>query len=207
MLASINWILVWIGVFSVFGVAVFLERWIVLKRAETDTKHLLVALRSALEDGNIAAAIQISEKERGAVAATVRAGLVKHYRENKEIEQAMQLAGLVEIARLEKRARVLSVIAHIAPLVGLLGTVLGFIQAFSEMRLSGLVDISATKIGEALEYALATTAAGLVVAIPASVAYNFLVGKIETVVLEMQTTAFEVLDLLADFKDSPYARK
>jgi biopolymer transport protein ExbB len=90
----------------------------------------------------------------------------------------------------------LSVIAYIAPLIGLLGTVLGFIQAFGEMRTSGLVDISATRLGEAMEYALVTTAAGLVVAIPSVIAYNYIVSRIEGFILEMQTTSAEIVDIL-----------
>jgi biopolymer transport protein ExbB len=106
------------------------------------------------------------------------------------------MAGLIEIAALERNAKVLSVIAHIAPLIGLLGTVVGFIQAFSQMKMSGLVDISANQIGEAMEYALVTTAAGLVVAIPSVIAYNYLVSRVEHFVLEMQTTSSEIVDLL-----------
>src|SRR5690606_20155710 len=113
-----------------------------------------------------------------------------------EIESGMEIAGLGEIARLEKNAKILSIIAHITPLIGLLGTVLGFIQAFSEMRVSGLMDISTTRVGEAMEYALVTTAAGLVVAIPAVVAYNYLVSRVKGIVLEIQTTSSEVVDLL-----------
>ena len=90
----------------------------------------------------------------------------------------------------------LSLIAHITQLIGLLGTVLGFIAAFSEMRQTGLMDISTTRIGEAMEYALMTTAAGLVVAIPTVVGYNYLASRIESLVLEMQTTSSEIVDLL-----------
>ena len=108
----------------------------------------------------------------------------------------MEVAGLIEIAALERNAKILSVIAHIAPLIGLLGTVLGFIQAFSEMRMSGLVDISANRIGEAMEYALVTTAAGLVVAIPSVIAYNYIVSRVEGFVLEKCNYLVSIVDLL-----------
>lgn len=103
---------------------------------------------------------------------------------------------MVEIAKMEKNARILSIIAHISPLIGLLGTVLGFIRAFAEMKMSGMIEISASQIGEAMEYALVTTAAGLVVAIPAVLAYNYLVTRIESMTVEIQATAAEVVDLL-----------
>lgn len=140
--------------------------------------------------------MRICEEEGGAVANIVRSGLLKHNRSKEEIVSSMEIAGLAEVARLEKHARLLSMIAHIAPLIGLLGTVLGFIQAFSEMRLSGLMDISTSRVGEAMEYALITTAAGLVVAIPSTVAYNYLVSRIQNIVLEMQTVSNEIVDLL-----------
>ena len=100
------------------------------------------------------------------------------------------------VAKMEKNARILSIIAHISPLIGLLGTVLGFIRAFGEMRMSSLVEISSTQIGEAMEYALVTTAAGLVVAIPAVLAYNYIVSRVEGITVEIQATAAEVVDLL-----------
>lgn len=181
---------------SIAGFAVFIERLMQLKRSEIDTDSFIIAMRKTIKDGNIVEAIQTCETTGGAIANIIKAGLVRHSRSKEQIEHAMEIAGLIEIARLEKNAKILSIIAHIAPLIGLLGTVLGFIQAFSEMRLSGLVDISATRIGEAMEFALVTTAAGLVVAIPSVIAYNYIVSRVEGFVLEMQTTSAEIVDLL-----------
>ena len=193
-----NWniILLIITGCSIFGFAIFIERIFQLRKSEVDTNHLIIRLRKAIEDGNIVEAIQICESTGGTVANILKAGLHKHHRGKEQIEHAMEIAGLVEIAQLEKNAKVLSILGYITPLIGLLGTVLGFIQAFSEMRMSGLVDISATRLGEAMEYALITTAAGLVVAIPAILAYNYIVSRIEGFILEIQTTSSEIVDLL-----------
>lgn len=181
---------------SIVSVAIFIERFLHLRRSEIDTNKLIIEMRKAIKDGNIIEAIQICDNTGGTIANIVKAGLMKHNRGKEQIESAMEMSGLVEIAQLEKNAKILSIIAYIAPLIGLLGTVLGFIQAFSEMRTSGLVDISATRIGEAMEYALVTTAAGLVVAIPSVIAYNYLVSRVEGFVLEIQTTASEIVDML-----------
>lgn len=193
-----NWniILLVIGMCSILSFTIFIERFLYLRKAEMDTNAFLIAIRESIKDGNIIEAIQICENTKGTVSNIVKAGLIKHNRSKEQIESAMELSGLVEIAHLEKNAKILSIIAHIAPLIGLLGTVLGFIQAFAEMRMSGLVDISATRLGEAMEYALVTTAAGLVVAIPSVIAYNYIVSRIEGFLLEIQTTASEVVDLL-----------
>jgi biopolymer transport protein ExbB len=193
-----NWniLLIVIALCSIIAVTVFIERLMHLRRAECDTNQLIISLRKAIQDGDLVKSIQICDETQGAVSNILKAGLSKHNRSKEEIETAMEIAGMSEIAHLEKNAKVLSIIANIAPLIGLLGTVLGFIQAFSEMRLSGLVDISATRLGEAMEYALVTTAAGLVVAIPSILAYNYLVSRVEGFVLEMKTTSAEIVDVL-----------
>lgn len=195
-----NWniILIVIAGCSLLAVTIFLERILHLKRSEIDTNKFIIGIRQAIKEGNIIDAIRICETTGGTIANIIKAGLVKHNRSKEQIESAMEISGLIEIAQLEKNAKILSIIAYIAPLIGLLGTVLGFIQAFGEMRLSGLVDMSATRIGEAMEYALVTTAAGLVVAIPSVIAYNYVVSRIEGFVLEIQTTSSEIVDLLVN---------
>lgn len=200
--SSWNIILIVIGVCSLLGFTIFIERFLQLRRAEVDTNKLIISLRGVIKDGNMIEAVRICEATGGTVGNIVKAGIMKHNRGKEQIENAMEVTGLIEIARLEKNAKILSIIAHIAPLIGLLGTVLGFIQAFSEMRMSGLVDISATRIGEAMEYALVTTAAGLVVAIPSVIAYNYIVSRVESFVLEIQTASSEIVDLLVNQEES-----
>jgi biopolymer transport protein ExbB len=199
--SSWNIILIVIGICSVVSFAIFIERLIYLKKSEIDTNHFIINLRNVINEGNIIEALQICENIGGSIANIVKSGLTKHNRSKEEIENAMEISGLIEIAQLEKNAKVLSIIAHVAPLIGLLGTVLGFIQAFAEMRMSGLVDISATRLGEAMEYALVTTAAGLVVAIPSILAYNYVVSRVEGFVLEIQTASSEIVDLLVYQKE------
>ena len=138
---------------SIVSFTIFIERLMQLHRSEINTNQFIIAMRKTIKEGNIVEAIHICEETGGTIAAIIKAGILKHNRGKEQIESAMEIAGLIEIARLEKNAKILSIIAHIAPLIGLLGTVFGFIQAFAEMRLSGLVDISATRIGEAMEYA------------------------------------------------------
>ncbi len=187
---------------SIVSFTIFIERLMQLQRSEINTNQFIIAMRKTIKEGNLVEAIQVCEQTGGTIAAIIKAGLLKHNRGKEQIESSMEIAGLIEVARLEKNAKILSIIAHIAPLIGLLGTVLGFIQAFAEMRLSGLVDISATRIGEAMEYALVTTAAGLVVAIPSVLAYNYIVSRVEGFVLEIQTASAEIVDLLLDREEA-----
>ena len=193
-----NLVLIIISGCSLLGVAIFVERLIHLRKAEIDTNRFLLALRRTIKEGDIVDAIELCERTGGSIAHIVRAGISRHNKEREQIENAMEVTGMIEIAQLEKNAKILSIIAHVAPLIGLLGTVLGFIHAFSDMRMSGLVDISATRIGEAMEYALISTAAGIAVAIPSVIAYNYIVSRVESFVLEIQTTSSEIVDLLLD---------
>lgn len=200
-----NWniILIVIIFCSLISFTIFIERFLHLRKSEIDTNKFIIEVRKNIKDSNIVDAIHLCENTGGTIANIVKTGLMKHNRSKEQIESAMEMSGLIEIAQLEKNAKILSIIAYIAPLIGLLGTVLGFIQAFSEMRMSGLVDISSTRIGEAMEYALVTTAAGLVVAIPSVIAYNYIVSRIEGFVLEIQTTSSEIVDLLVH-RDEEY---
>lgn len=195
-----NWniVLLIIGACSLLSFTIFIERLMNLRRSEIDTNRFIIDMRKTIKDGNIVEAVGICESLGGTISNIVKAGLIKHSRGKEQIENSMEIAGLIEMARLEKNAKLLSIIGYITPLIGLLGTVLGFIQAFAEMRMSGLVDISASRIGEAMEYALVTTAAGLVVAIPSIIAYNYIVSRIEGFVLEIQTTSAEIIDLLTE---------
>jgi len=195
-ISQLNVVLVVIILCSIVAAAVFFERLIYLKKIDIDAAGLLVQLRTSINEGNIVEAMKICDENPSCVANIIKAGLCKHERPIEHVENAMELRGLIEIAKMEKNARILSIIAHVAPLIGLLGTVLGFIKAFGEMRMSSLIEISATQIGEAMEYALVTTAAGLVVAIPAVIGYNYLVSRVEAMIVEIQATSSEVVDFL-----------
>ena len=186
---------------SILAFTIFIERFLHLRSAEINTDQFVLDIRKAIQNDNITEALTVCENTPGPLPKIVSSGLMKQDRDQQHIEQSMETAGLVEIAKLEKNAKTLSIIAHITPLIGLLGTVLGFIRAFSEMRQAGLMDISATRIGEAMEFALTTTAAGLVVAIPTIVAYNYITSRIQRFVLEMQTISPEIVDLIVTRKD------
>ncbi len=198
LLSQGNLILWIIAACSVIAIAIFIERLIALRRSRVDVARLLAALRKAILGGQIEEGMRICSSTGGPVASILHAGLAKYPAPREKIQQAMELTGIVEIARLEKNAKALSIIATLTPLIGLLGTVVGFIQAFGAMRQGGVMDITTAQIGGAMEFALETTAAGLVVAIPAVIAYNYIVSRIEAFLLEIQTSSAEIADLLVD---------
>jgi len=107
-------------------------------------------------------------------------------------------AGLHEVPRLEKNLGVLATIAHIAPLIGLLGTVTGMVRAFQviEQKAVAMTPVNPGDLAGGIWEALITTVAGLAVAIPTYVAYNFLVTKVDGFVLEMEKSATDLVNIL-----------
>ena len=185
---------------SVISVAIFIERLYHLHRAEINTREFLAGIRNILKKRNITEAVAICEETPGPVAHIIKAGVLKHDQPKEEIKEAVEDAGLHEVPRLEKNLVVLATIAHITPLLGLLGTVLGMIGAFQEIQAAGGM-VNAKDLATGIWEALITTAAGLTVAIPVYVAYNYLVSRVNGLVLEMEKSATEVVDLLATKKE------
>jgi biopolymer transport protein ExbB len=181
---------------SILFVAILIERLYHFHRAEIDTNQFVSGIRNVLKKRKIAEAISICDDTPGPVAHIVKAGILKHDRPKEEIKETIGDVALHEVPRLEKNLNVLATVAHIAPLLGLLGTVLGMIGAFQQIqRESGRVN--AGDLAGGIWEALVTTAAGLCVAIPAYVAYNYLVSRVNSLVLDMERSATEVVDLLS----------
>jgi biopolymer transport protein ExbB len=182
---------------SILFIAILIERLYHLHRAKIDTEAFISGIRDILKKRETADAISICEETPGPVAHIVKAGILKHDHPKEEIKETIEDAGQHEIPRLEKNLNVLATIAHISPLLGLLGTVLGMIGAFQRIQAeSGRVN--AGDLAGGIWEALVTTAAGLCVAIPTYVAYNYLVSRVNTLVLDMERSATEVVDLLAN---------
>ena len=186
---------------SILFVAILIERLFHLHRAQINTNEFVAGIRNILKKGNIAEAVSICEDTPGPVAHVIKAGIMKHDRPKTEIREAIDDAALHEVPRLEKNLVVLATIAHISPLLGLFGTVLGMIQVFDKIKeLAGHTDPG--QLAGGIGQALLTTAAGLAVAIPVFVAYNYLVSRVGALVWDMERTATEVVDLLTETEQS-----
>ena len=180
---------------SVLFVAIFIERLYHYHRAQIDTNEFISGIRNIMKKGNVAEAISICEETPGPVAHIIKTALLKHDRPRGEIAKTIEDAAMLEVPRLEKNLVVLATIAHISPLLGLFGTVIGMIQVFMKIQeMRGIINTEALAGG--IWVALITTAAGLAVAIPAFVAYNYLVSRVNGLVLDMEKSATEVVDLL-----------
>jgi biopolymer transport protein ExbB len=183
---------------SVLAVTVAIWRWMALRQATRNLVPFMTSLRERVNAGDINAAIELCDRSGGPVAAIVRAGLQRLGRPKDEIELSLQDASAHELAELEKGLPILATIAMVAPLLGFLGTVTGMINSFEALASVGLNNPAAVASG--ISEALITTAAGLMIAIPVQMAYNYFVARVNTTVRNMEAAANLLLDSLSDIR-------
>jgi biopolymer transport protein ExbB len=153
-------------------------------------------LRGKLVDKDVPGAIAVCEHHRGPVAAIVKAGLLRYGRPKDELELALQDASAHELANLERGLPILATVAMISPLLGFLGTVTGMINSFEALASVGLNNPAA--VAKGISEALITTAAGLSIAIPVQMAYNYFITNVNTVVRTMESAAHVVIESLGE---------
>jgi biopolymer transport protein ExbB len=187
--------------FSIVAVAVIIERALVLRKAKINVNEFLAKLRKALiVNKSIRDAIKICEQYRGPLASIMKAGLLKYGQPKEDIEKTIETAALHEMGRLEKRLLILSSVANVAPLLGFFGTVSGMIQSFEALAEQGLSNPGAVAAG--ISEALITTAAGLAVAIPVQLAYNFFMSAINKSVRDIETSTNMLLETFGEMERS-----
>jgi biopolymer transport protein ExbB len=148
-------------------------------------------------------AIKICEQYRGPVASIMKAGLVKYGQPKEEIEKTIENAALYEMSRLERGLTVLATVANVAPLLGFLGTVTGMIKSFDALAEAGLSNPGLVAVG--IKEALYTTAAGLFIAIPTQIAYNYFMSRINRFVRDIETAANMLLEAFTEMERSGVA--
>lgn len=184
---------------SIFAFAILLERIYHLHKAKIDTVDFMNKIGSTLKRNRVMEAIDMCNNTPGPIAQIMKAGILKHDRPRGEIREAIEDAGVHEVPRLEKNLSALATIAHISPLLGLLGTVTGMVKCFQviQEKSTSLNPINPGDLAGGIWEALVTTVAGLIVAIPTYVAYNYLVSRVDNFVLEMEKAATELMNILA----------
>ncbi len=182
-------------ILSVLAIYVIAERWRTLENSQMDVNSMLNNIESLLKSGSQHRAIQYCEEFDKPLARILKSGIRRLGRPIRDIEQAIHNAGKKEIYQLEKRMNWLATIASVAPLIGFTGTVTGMIRAFMDIQsLQGNVNPSVLAGG--IWEALITTAAGLIVGIIALGFYNYLVGKVDRMVFELENASADFVDLL-----------
>ena len=171
--------------------AIFMERLYYLHRAQIKWRDFLLGIVNILKRQNIAEAVSICEETPGPVAQLIRSAILHHDEGPAGIRRAIEEAGLAEMPRLESRLPLLATLAHIAPMLGLLGTVLGLMQMMLTLQQKAPL-VQAGDLSAGLWQALLTTAAGLAVSIPAYAGYNLLLARVDSVGLDMERAAMEL---------------
>ncbi len=182
---------------SAVAIVVFIQRVLHYHRAQINSMEFLNGVRNVLKRENVVEALSICDATPGPVARLVKVAILNREKGREGVREALEEAGLVEVPPLEDKLNLLATIAQITPLMGLLGTVLGFIKIFTTLQksqtLATLQDVS----GGVWE-ALICTAAGLAVAIPCYAAYNYLVSRVNAIVLDMEKAATEIVNIVAE---------
>ncbi|MDY0083955.1 MAG: MotA/TolQ/ExbB proton channel family protein [Ignavibacteriaceae bacterium] len=182
---------------SIIGLAVSIDRFMMLRKAKINVPAFMVRIRGFIKKKDISGAISYCIEEKSPVANIVRKGLNKYRYGHDRVKEAIENAGSQEISKLEKGLSVLASVAGIAPLLGFLGTVTGMIQAFMTIEeLAGAANPS--DLAGGIWEALITTAFGLIIGIPALALYNYFLGAVKKLVGEMETVANDVIDVIQD---------
>ena len=185
---------------SVFALAIILEKFWLLHRIDVNTQGFLSKILDKMKRHDTKEALQICESAKIPIANILKAGILKYDRSRSQIIEAIEDASLYEIPRIEKNLPLLATIAHISPLLGLLGTVTGMVRCFQviQVKAAAVYPISPGDLAGGIWEALLTTVAGLLVAIPAFVAYNYLVNRINQFILEMEKASTELVNFLTE---------
>jgi len=191
-------LMIWvILLISAVAVVVFIERVLHYHRAQINSMEFLNGVRNVLKRDNVVEAIAICDATAGPVARLVKVAILNRDKGRDGVREALEETGLIEVPPLEAKLNLLATIAQIAPLMGLLGTVLGFIKVFGILQTKVSVPTMQDLSGGVWQ-ALICTAAGLAVAIPCYAGYNYLVSRVNAIVLDMERAATEITNILAD---------
>lgn len=181
------------------GLAVAIERYVYLSRATSTNRKMWDQLMPALQSGKFPQAMSVTAKSDVAICKILNYGLmrVKSARRREDIEMAME-EGLMEVVpRLERRTHYLSSFANVATLLGLLGTIIGLIQAFTAVAHAGAAE-KAEILASSISVAMNTTAFGLIVAIPLLLVYSVLQSKTTQIVDSLEMAAVKFLNMVTE---------
>lgn len=188
------WVLL---ILSAVAMAVFIERVVHYHRAQINSVEFLNGVKNVLKRDNVVEAVSICDATPGPVARLVKVAILNRDNGREGMREGLEEAGLLEVPRLEKKLSLLATIAQIAPLLGLLGSVLGFMDTFQTLTELELSATSADLSG-GIWQALICTAAGLAIAIPSYAGYNYLVSRVNSIVLDMEKASMEIINIVSE---------
>jgi biopolymer transport protein ExbB len=180
---------------------VFVERALYCHRSQINSAEFLSGVRTVIKRGNVVEAISICDATPGPVARLVKAAILHREQGRERVREAVEEAGLTEVPRLEEKLNLLATIAQISPLLGLFGTIIGFIHVFMNLQQAGLyahISGDPHSLAAGVWESLICAAGGIAVAIPAHAAYNYLVSRVNKIVLDMERAAAEIVNIVTE---------
>ena len=182
----------------IFGLGFGLERLYTLFRASVNTRKFMSKVRGALHEEGYEAAVDVCSKTRGPVAEILHAGLSRVHRGLAAVDKGIASAGAIEMAFLEKNMVWLSTVVTLAPMLGFTGTVAGMIRAFDDIKQAN--DISPAVVAGGISIALLTTLFGLVTAIIIQTFQNFLISRVDKLIIDMEENSVLLIDELVELE-------
>jgi biopolymer transport protein ExbB len=178
----------------VVGIIVIIWKFFSLMAKSAGTAKILKEVDELLAGQRIQEALELTRESASPAANILYAGLERHEEGTDRVMKAIENQGLIELSKLERGLVVLATLTNIAPLLGFLGTVIGMIIAFQSIEAAG--EVEATLVAGGIKVALYTTATGLSIAVPVSIAHNYFVSRIDALVIDMEESAQKMIDAL-----------
>lgn len=182
-----------------FSIAIFLERLAYYHRVSMNIGEFLAGLAALIRKRNYAEALQEALSTRVPAGRVIHAALLRHHAPRDQLKEIVQEAGQLEVPRLERYLGILSAIAHVGPLVGLLGTVVGLLDSFTNLSSANGITTH-TEVARGVYQSLITSALGLVVAIPAYLCFAFLSARSRSIMHDLERAGIEIVNLIEDAK-------
>ena len=189
-------ILIPIGILSVMAIYIFFERYLTIKRFSKIDMNFMHQIRDHVHSGNIDAAKALCRNTNSPVARMIEKGLLRLGKPVREIENAIENVGRLEVFKMEKNMNILNSISGIAPMFGFLGTIFGVIKIFYEIAQQNSLEINTISGG--LYVKMISSASGLLVGMIAYAGYHYLLHMIDRVINKMEINTAEFIDLLEE---------
>ena len=183
--------------FLILGLAVAIERIIYLNMSTVNTKKLIAKVEEALNNEGVEAAMEVCRNSRGPVASIFYQGLSRYGQGLDVVEKAVASYGSVQMGLMENGLTWIQLFIALSPMLGFMGTVVGMVDAFDAIQAAG--DVSPTLVAGGIKVALLTTLAGLIAAVILQLFYNYIVSKIDTLVIAMEDSSITLVDMLTEY--------
>lgn len=191
-----GWLMIPLAILMIVAIFIFIDRFMVIRKASGSDMKLMNKVRALILDGNIPAAIKTCRQNQSPTARMIEKGIENLGRPLSDIHTSIENVANLEVSKLENNLPFLATIAGGAPMIGFLGTVLGMVESFMNMaQAGGAIDM--TLLSSGMYTAMVTTVAGLIVGIPAYFGYNLLVQRIEKLVFQMESNSIAFMEIIS----------